>query len=155
MGAANSDREIVVSRVFDAPRELVFEAWTTQEHMNAWWGPHGFTNTFHSYDMRPGGVIRFIMHGPDGENYPNRITFREIVPPERIVYDHDADRDGDPWSSIVTALFSEEGDQTRLTLTMTFSSAEVAAEVREFGAVEGGKQTLERLAAYIEQRRTS
>ena len=83
-----SDREIVATRVFDAPRELVFRAWTDPDHLVHWWGPKGFTNTFHEFDMRPGGVWRFVMHGPDGTNYKTESVFVEIVKPERIVFDH-------------------------------------------------------------------
>src|SRR4051794_12623895 len=85
---ATSDREIVATRVFDAPRELVFKAWTDPEHLAQWWGPTGFTNTFHEFDLRPGGVWRFVMHGPDGVDYKNENVFVEIVKPERIVFDH-------------------------------------------------------------------
>ncbi len=84
----SSDREIVSTRVFDAPRERVFQAWTDPEHLARWWGPKGFTNTFHEFDPRPGGVWGFVMHGPDGVDYKNRSVFVEIVKPERIVFDH-------------------------------------------------------------------
>src|SRR5579884_4127269 len=81
-------RIIVGMREFDAPRALVFSAWTDPKHLAQWWGPNGFTTTTSSFDMRPGGVWRFVMHGPDGRDYQNRITFEEIVPPERLVYRH-------------------------------------------------------------------
>src|SRR5450631_188479 len=93
--ADTSDREIVITRVFDAPRELVFKAWTDPKHLVHWWGPNGFTNTFHEVDIRPGGVWRFTMHGPDGVDYPNRIVFEEIVKPERIVYAHSGGEEND------------------------------------------------------------
>lgn len=70
-----ADREIVITRVFDAPREQVFDAWTDSEHVSQWWGPNGFTTTTHEMDVRPGGVWRFIMHGPDGVDYKNRIVY--------------------------------------------------------------------------------
>ena len=85
---APSDREIVTTRVFDAPRERVFKAWTDPDHLARWWGPQGFTNTFHEFDLRPGGVWRFVMHGPDGADYQNKSVFVEITKPERIVFDH-------------------------------------------------------------------
>ncbi len=81
-------RSIVVTRVFDAPRNLVFDAWTDSRHVGNWYGPRGFTLTTYEMDVRPGGVWRFTMHGPDGVDYPNKITYIEIVKPERLVYDH-------------------------------------------------------------------
>jgi len=81
-------RSIIGVRELDAPRDLVFAAFTDPKHLAQWWGPNGFTTTTHSFDFRPGGVWRFVMRGPDGRDYQNRITFEEIVPPERIVYRH-------------------------------------------------------------------
>ncbi len=72
-----SDREIVATRVFDAPRELVFQVWTDAKHVSNWWGPRGFTTTTYEMDVRPGGVWRHVMHGPDGTDYPNEIVFVE------------------------------------------------------------------------------
>src|ERR1700748_2358154 len=83
-----ADRTITATRIFDAPRELVWEAWTDPHHVAQWWGPNGFTNTIHSMDVRPGGEWDFIMHGPDGTDYKNRIVYREIVPLKKIVFDH-------------------------------------------------------------------
>src|SRR5271155_1615963 len=83
-----SDREIVTMRVFEAPRELVFAAWTEPKHVAQWWGPNGFTNTIYEMDVRPGGVWRFVMHGPDGVDYQNKIVFVEVVKSQRLVYDH-------------------------------------------------------------------
>ena len=79
-------RSIIGTRLFDAPRDLVFSVWTDPKHLAQWWGPYGFTTTTSSFDMRPGGVWRFVMHGPDGTDYENRITYDEIVRPERLVY---------------------------------------------------------------------
>jgi uncharacterized protein YndB with AHSA1/START domain len=88
-GAAAADTQIVLSRFFDAPRELVWQAFTEPAHAAEWWGPRGFTTTTHEHDLREGGVWLHTMHGPDGTDYPNRVTFREITPPERIVI-HDS-----------------------------------------------------------------
>ena len=71
-------RSIIATRVLDAPRELVWTAWTKPEHLAQWWGPDGFSTTTSAYNLRPGGVWRFVMHGPDGRDYQNRITFDEI-----------------------------------------------------------------------------
>src|SRR5688500_17035285 len=87
----SEDREIVVTREFDAPRELVWEAWTQPQHVAQWWGPRGFTNTIHEMAVKPGGVWRLTMHGPDGTDYPNKIVFTEVVKPARLVYEHSDD----------------------------------------------------------------
>jgi uncharacterized protein YndB with AHSA1/START domain len=139
---STADREIVATRVFDAPRELVFEMWTDPEHVAKWWGPNGFTNTIQVMDMRPGGVWRSVMHGPDGVDYQNKSIFTEIVKPERIIYAHVSGPKFD-----VTVTFAEEtGNRTRLTMQMLFASATLRNKaVKEFGAVEGLDQTLGRL----------
>jgi len=137
----SADREIVATRVFDAPRELVFEMWTDPKHVVEWWGPNGFTNTIHEMDVRPGGVWRVVMHGPDGRDYDNTIVYAEIVKPERLVYDHVSEP-----PIHVSVTFADEGGKTRLTVRMLFESAELRDSVaKEFGAIEGLDQTLERL----------
>ena len=95
-GRDTAGREIVITRVVNAPRKLVFEAWTDTKHLAAWWGPTGFTTTTSAFNMRPGGVLRFVMHGPDGRDYQDRITYDEIVRPERIVYRHGGGDDVEP-----------------------------------------------------------
>jgi uncharacterized protein YndB with AHSA1/START domain len=97
-GGDTSDRAIVISREFDAPRELVWEAWTNPKHVANWWGPRGFSTTIEVMDVRPGGVWKHVMHGPDGANYPNKSVFKEVVKPERIVYSHGGKREGGPAS---------------------------------------------------------
>jgi uncharacterized protein YndB with AHSA1/START domain len=148
-GTATPDREIVVSRVFDAPRELVFEAWTDPEQVVQWWGPHGFTTTNHEMDARPGGVWRFVMHGPDGTDYGNRVEFTEVSKPERLVYNHGPDDESEGLSFRVTVTFDEADGKTRLTLRLVFASAAERDQAVEFGALKGGKQTLERLAEHL------
>ena len=81
-----SDREISATRIFDAPRDLVWRAWTDPQQIVQWWGPNGFTTTTYHMEVKPGGVWRLVMHGPDGRDYPNRITFLEVVEPERLVF---------------------------------------------------------------------
>jgi len=146
---ATSDREIVITRVFDAPRELVFEVWTDPEHMVQWWGARGFTTTIHEMDVRPGGVWRFVMHGPDGTDYDNKVVFVEVVKPERLLYDHGAGDESDlpPFRETVT--FDEEGDKTRLTMRAVFISPADRDKAAEFGAIEGGNQALDRLGEYL------
>jgi uncharacterized protein YndB with AHSA1/START domain len=146
-----SDREIVISRVFDAPRELVWEAWTNPEHVAQWWGPNGFTTTIKKMDFRVGGVWKHVMHGPDGIDYPNSSVFKEIVKPERIVFAHGGRREGGPGAHFVaTWTFEALDKQTRLTMRLVFDTpAERELVVTEFGAIEGGKQTLARLAEFL------
>ena len=148
---SNADREIVLSRVFDAPRELVWDAWTDPKQVVQWWGPRGFTTTIHEMEVRPGGVWRHTMHGPDGANYPNEIVFVEVVKYQRIVYSGSGRREGGPSAHFQTTwTFEEEGDKTKLTLRMVFDSTEERDRViKDFGALEGGKQTLGRLAEQL------
>jgi uncharacterized protein YndB with AHSA1/START domain len=144
-GLVASDREIITTRIFDAPRELVFAAWTDPKHVAEWWGPQGFTNTIYEMDVRPGGVWRFVMHGPDGVDYQNEIVFVEIVKPQRLVYDHVS---GPKFHMTVT--FDEQDGKTKLTMRMLFDTAALRDQVaKKFGAVEGAKQTLERLAEFL------
>ena len=143
-----SDREIAASRLFDAPRELVWKMWTDPHHVAQWWGPRGFTNTIHEMNVGPGGHWRFHMHGPDGRSYRNEIVYREIVEPERLVYDHISE----PFFHVAVT-FSEENGKTRVTMRSLFESAEILRKVIEtFGAVEGMKQTLERLGEQLAHR---
>lgn len=157
MAAGNSidlDRDpaaIVAVRVIEAPRELVWRAWTDPAHLAQWWGPDGFTTTTSAFDMRSGGVWRFVMHGPDGRDYENRITFDEIVEPECIRYHHGGGGDVEPVQFRTTVTFEKLGDKrTRLTLHAVFpSAAERARVIKDYGADKGAVQTLARLAVYV------
>lgn len=152
--APSSDREIVLTRDFNAPRELLWKAWTDPEQVVKWWGPRGFTTTIETMDFRVGGVWKHVMHGPDGTNYPNKCIFKEIVPNERIVYSHGGGREdgGAPGATFVaTWTFESLGaDKTRMTGRMVFPTAEARdLVVREYGAIEGGRQTLERASEHV------
>lgn len=146
-GQGTSDREIVTERVFDAPRELVWAAFTDPKHVDKWWGPNGFRNQTFAMDFRVGGTWRFVMHGPDGTDWQNWIRYREIQKPERLVYDHGGEGD-DPLFH-VTVTFTEQAGSTKVSMRAVFPSAEACAEVKKRGAVEGGQQTLARLAGYL------
>jgi uncharacterized protein YndB with AHSA1/START domain len=149
---STSDREIVVSRVFDAPRELVWQAMTDPKHVVHWWGPSGFTTTIETMELRPGGVWKHVMHGPDGTDYPNKSIFKEIVKPERIVYAHSGSKKGGPGVSFEMTWTFETVDQnkTRLTLRQVYdSAADRDTIIREYGAIEGAKQTFQRLAEHL------
>ena len=143
------DREIVISRLIDAPRELVFAAFTEVRHLSQWWGPRGFSTTTRSFTFREGGVWDFVMHGPDGTDYTEWITFTEIVPPSRIALLH-GESDGDPnaFESVLT--FEPAGAATRIEMLTIFPTRELRDEaVEKYHAVEGGEQTLANLAAYV------
>ena len=147
--AVASDREVVVARTIEGPRPLVFEAFTDVKHLAHWFGPNGFTTTTHRLEFRPGGVWDYIMHGPDGTDYPNYVVYREIVPSERIVFDHGS-RVDDPKAFVSTVTFVERGAATEVTMRAVFKTKAMRDEVvDQFGAIEGGKQTLGRLAGYI------
>jgi uncharacterized protein YndB with AHSA1/START domain len=141
-------------RVFEAPRDLVFEAFTDPKHLAHWWGPDGFTTTTSAFEFRPGGVWRFVMHGPDGRDYENRVTFDEIVRPERLVYHHGGGDDVEPVQFRTTVIFEDLGGRrTRLIWRGTFPSAEERNRViREYGADKGLIQTMTRLAEYVAAR---
>jgi uncharacterized protein YndB with AHSA1/START domain len=148
----NIEREIFLSREFNAPRELVWEAMTNPKHVIHWWGPRGFTTTTEQMDFRVGGIWKHVMHGPDGVNYPNEKVFKEIVPLEKIVFSHGGRRENGPSvDAIATWTFDKIAEcKTRVSLRMVFpSAAERERVVKEFGAIEGGKQTLERLGEYL------
>lgn len=144
------DREILLTRVFDAPQELVYRAWTTPELLVNWYGPNGFRTTVHEMDVRPGGEWRLTMRGPDGRDYRNRIVFVEVDAPERLVYKHEPEAGSEPVSFVTTVTFEARGAQTEVTLHMVFQTAEMRRHVAEdYGAVEGAKQTLARLAEHL------
>jgi uncharacterized protein YndB with AHSA1/START domain len=148
----SSDREIVISRVFDAPRELVWEAWTNPEQVVKWWGPRGFTTTIEEMNVRPGGVWKHVMHGPDGTDYPNKCIFTEVVKPERIVYTNGGGKKGGHGVQFVSTWIFDalEDGKSRLTVRMVFpTAADRDTVVKEYGAIEGGKQTLERLSEHL------
>jgi len=143
-----SDRELSTTRVFDAPRELVWEVWTNPKHIALWWGPNGFTNTIYSMDVRPGGVWDYMMHGPDGVDYPNIVSYLEVKKFEKLVYDH-GDKQN-PKMFHVTVTFESIGEKTQLTMRMVFPTKAARDEVVEkYGALEGQNQTLNKLEIYL------
>src|SRR3954447_12023124 len=147
--SATADREIVISRVISAPRVLVFEAFTEVRHLSRWWGPEGFTTTTPAFEFRVGGEWDFVMHGPDGTDYQEWITWTEIVPPEAIAMLHGEFR-GDPnaFESVLT--FTSEGAATGIEMRTVFPTQELRDEaVEKYHAIEGGRQTLANLAAYV------
>jgi uncharacterized protein YndB with AHSA1/START domain len=142
-----ADREIVTTRIFDAPRDLVYEAWTDPKHLAQWWGPNGFSSTIQEMDVRPNGKWRLIMHGPDGTDYKNESVYLEVVKPELLSYEHSSTP---KFRSTVT--FEEQGRRTKVTMFMVFDTAqERETTVKVFGAIEGAKQTFSRLSEFLSQ----
>jgi uncharacterized protein YndB with AHSA1/START domain len=117
-------------------------------HLDAWWGPDGFTNETHEMDFSVGGLWRYTMHGPDGKAWPNWIRYREINPPTRLFYDHGGEID-EPAHFEGEIRFEAEGNKTRVTLTLVFPTPEARNATLKFGAVDGGNQTLAKLDAYL------
>src|SRR3954471_20992497 len=147
--SASADREVVISAVIDALRELVFEAFTEVRHLSHWWGPDGFTTTTRSFEFRVGGEWDFAMHGPDGTDYQEWISWTEVVPPERIAMLHGESR-GDPnaFESVLT--FASDGAATRIEMRTGVATKELRDEaVEKYHAIEGGRQTLSNLATYV------
>ena len=147
-----SDHEIMYTRTINAPRELVFMAWSDPKHLAHWYGPDGFTLTTHEMDFREGGYWRFIMHGPDGRDYKNAIKYLEIKVPERIVHKHTGDEDTEPVTFQTEVTFEALSENlTKFTMRGIFESPEALQYVIEnYHADEGGVQTTERLGAYVE-----
>jgi uncharacterized protein YndB with AHSA1/START domain len=147
--------EIRITRVYDAPVSLVWDAWTKDEHVGRWWGPRGFSLTTHSKDLRAGGSWAYTMHGPDGKDWPNFTRYHEVEPRRKLVYDHGASSaDARPMFR-VTATFTELGGKTELDMRMTLESAEAAAAARTFVKSAGGTGTWDRLAEFLEKQRSN
>lgn len=147
---AEAPNEIVARRLLDAPRELVFQAFTDPEHVVHWWGPTGFRNTISVMDVRPGGVWRFMMHGPDGTDYPNRVEYTQVEAPALLAWAHFEDNGSPAPTFHAVATFEARGSQTALTLRLVFDSAAARDKTaKDYGAVEGAQQTMERLAQHL------
>jgi len=146
------ENKVTYKRYYDVPIELVFEAWSSHEHLSQWWGPDGFTITTKSLNFSNGGVWDFIMHGPEGRDYQNKIQFTEIKKPHFIHYQHlghGEDVSDVQFQSRIT--FEEAGEGTNLTMVQIFPSKEELERLaKEFGAIEGGKQHLGNLGKYLE-----
>jgi uncharacterized protein YndB with AHSA1/START domain len=140
-----SDRELRISRVLDAPVELVWEVWTQPDHIAQWWGPNGFTNTIDLLEVRPGGEWHMVMHGPDGTDYVTRAVFKEVVPFKRIVYEF---LSGTKFEATIT--FEARGEQTSLTWHALWETAEQFIHmVKVFKGEKGLPQTIEKLNRYL------
>jgi uncharacterized protein YndB with AHSA1/START domain len=143
--SAAAKRELSISRILNAPRELVWEVWTNPDHIKNWWGPEGFKNTITKMDVQPGGEWEFVMHGPDGTDFRNKHIYVELVKPEKIVMNHITAP-----KFTMTATFEAQGNQTLVTLHSLFESAEQLQEViKVFKADEGMIQNMDRMERYL------
>lgn len=148
MPKRNKPNEIQITRIYDAPVKAVWEAWVDPEKVAKWWGPRGFTLTSHHKDVRAGGSWSYVMHGPDGVDYPNKTQFLEVEKYSRLVYDHGGNDDRPPMFR-VTVEFSETGGKTKMEMSMALPTEEAAKETRKFIKKAGGDATWDRLAEYL------
>ncbi len=155
-GTSTADREIVLTRVFDAPRSLVFRAWTQPEHLMQWLAPKGFVVILADVDLRSGGAWRSGMRSPDGVDYYMRGTYREIVEPERLVFTHSWEDDTEPGhlpghEALISVTFAESGGKT----TMTFQVTGLTSDASRDGQREGWSQAFDNLAAHLRERQAN
>jgi uncharacterized protein YndB with AHSA1/START domain len=144
---STADRELRLTRLLNAPVELVWEVFTDPEHIKHWWGPNGFTNTITKMDVQPEGEWDLVMHGPDGTDYKNKSVFKEIVKHKKIVYEHVSVP-----KFLTTIKFEERGKQTQISWHMLFESREQFIQVvKTFNADEGLTQNIDRLEHYLQQ----
>jgi len=163
-----SKREFVITRLLDAPRALVFKAWTDPAHMKHWWGPHNFEIPVCRMDVRPGGAYRIVMRGADGVDYPVKGIYREITPPERLVMTMDVSEHSKEWHDhvkpnrrpdetnpagemLMTVTFKEVAGKTELTIRVLFESVEIRNSMVKMGMTEGWTQSLERLESELKK----
>jgi len=161
-----AEREFVITRIINAPRALVFEAWTDPKYMAEWWGPHTFTNPVCEMDVWPGGAYRIVMRGPDGVEYPVKGVYREVVEPEWLVMTQDCSEHPAEWHDLVnpnrrkeednpagemlsTVTFEEHDGKTKLAIRTRFDSAAIRDAMLKMGMTEGWSQSLERLEAHL------
>ncbi len=148
MAEKNKSNELKITRIYDAPVKLVWEAWTDPKQVAQWWGPRGFTLTTHSKDLRVGGHWAYTMHGPDGTNYENKTIYYEVEKYSRLVYDHGGNDDRPPLFR-VTVNFIELKGKTKMDMTMTLPTPEAAEQTRKFVKKAGGEATWDRLGEYL------
>lgn len=148
MAAKSKPNEIKITRLYDAPVKIVWDAWTDPKKAALWWGPRGFTITTHSKDLRAGGTWNYTMHGPDGVDYPNSTQYLEVEKYSRLVYDHGGYKDKPPMFR-VTVNFTEKKGQTLMDMTMALATPKAAEETKKFIKKAGGNATWDRLAEYL------
>jgi len=147
MANPTSDREIVVSRLFDASPEIVFSAFTEREHVEKWWVPSG--TTIHEWNAKPGGLWRYSMPGPDGVQMPFKIKFIEIAKPTKLVYDYGTDAENAPDPVRTNVIFEDQNGKTRVTLQLVFATVAAYEEALKYGGAAGAQLALKNLADYL------
>ena len=150
MKPKNNSNELKLTRIFDAPVDLVWDAWTDPNKVARWWGPRGFSITTKSKELRAGGKWIYTMHGPDGVDYPNIATYLVVEPLKRLEYDHGANENQKALFR-VNVLFSENNSKTTMKMTMTFESPQRAKEMSKFIKDAGGNSTWDRLGEYLDE----
>jgi len=148
--APENEPTIIMERHVNASPEAVYAAWSNPDAFAQWMGPNGFTITMKAMDFRVGGLCRYIMHAPDGTNYGNRHKYRELKRASRIAYTHSSDIDNDPEAFEVTVDLIEQDGGTLVRIHSVFPSLERLRELKKIGAVEFGKQSWDKLAAWVE-----
>ena len=142
--------EMVIERVFDAPREMVWKAWTDPEHVAQWWGPNGMTTRVDELDLRPGGSWRYVMLAPNGTEYPQSGIFREVVAPETIVTSAEFKVGvALPQEVVLTYRFDDLGNKTKLTMRVAHSSAEERRQAEDMGAAGGWSSNFDSLDEHL------
>jgi uncharacterized protein YndB with AHSA1/START domain len=149
MANTTKDREIVVARLLNAPRELVFATFTEREHIEQWWAPKGATT--HEMDVKPGGIWRYSLPTRNGSQNPFKIEFIEINKPTRLVYDYGTDATNAPDPVRTTVTFEEEDGKTKVTLQLMFATTAERKQAVKYGAIVGAMQALESLADYLDK----
>ena len=150
------EQEIVVERQFAAPRALLFQVFTQPEHLKRWWAPQPYTIAACTIDLRPGGIWHYCMHSPEGQDQWARSVYREIVPPEKLVYTTTfADEHANPTlgmpEHLTTVIFTEEAGKTRVTARVQFSSAAALSVAVDLGMLQGMSITWEYLVEYVKE----
>ncbi len=150
-GRGSGAPELVFSRAFNAPADAVYRAWTDPARLVQWWGPHGFRLTIQEMDVRVGGTWRYVLHGPDGTQYPNVAVFEELDPPRRLVFFNTGGHVEDKHLTCrMIATFAEDGARTLVTLQMQFETVEALDRAKARGAKAGGEESFQRLAELLE-----
>ena len=154
MSLACKPNEYRLIRIYDAPVNDVWDAWTDLEQVAQWWGPRGFTITTLSKDLRTGGNWKYIMHGPDGTDYPNSTVYHDVEVGKRIVYDHGGNEDQPPLFR-VTVIFADVDGKTEMDMTCAFATDQVAKQMKQFIREAGGNTTWDRLAEFLAKRKSN
>lgn len=144
--STSSEREIVTTRIFNFPRQLVYRAWTEPDHLKNWWGPNGFTNTFHTFDFRVGGRWSFTMHAPDKGNFQNECTFAIIHEPELLVWD----RQSKPLFQVEVVFEKITDNKTKVIFKQKFETVEECSKLRKF-VPEKNEENMDRLEMELQK----